>query len=351
MRTVTAWLLIVAAAALVYPSGASGQDASGLIERARRDAAAGRYDDAAGLLERAVESARGEQLAEARYRLAGLERDTNRAQALYRQVLSDDRGGEWGARAALELAKVQYAIGNYHEAYDLLSDSDACEVSEEACLFRGLAAVMLKRYDDARRPLERVREGQLRTWAFLSLAEVDMGLNRVDDACDRYGSLASAMISPTALYRYGECLEDRGDVDGAKREYREIIRSFRDTPEAVLASEKLQLIDAAPGEGGEETAGRREVRQEQEPDHGGTEVLEEGFTLQFGSFRDRGNAIKLAAKIKRVFPGVRIDSELVRYREYHRVRYGYFATREEARKRGEEISKQLNQDYTIMTLP
>ena len=81
------------------------------------------------------------------------------------------------------------------------------------------------------------------------------------------------------------------------------------------------------------------------------EVLESGFTLQFGSFRDRGNAIKLAAKVKRVFPGVRIDSELVDYREYHRVRYGYFRTRDEAQAMGQRISHEVNETFTIMTLP
>jgi hypothetical protein len=193
-----------------------------------------------------------------------------------------------------------------------------------------------------------VRQGRLRTWAFMSLAEVDMGLDHPEDACNRYASLASALISPTALYRHGECLEDRGDMAGARREYREIISSFRDTPEAVLAAEKLQLIQESSQRAAREKV--EELSQAPEP-HEGVERLEKGFTLQFGSFRDRGNAIKMAAKIKRVYPGVRIDSELVNYREYHRVRYGYFHTRDEARGKGEEIAKQINVDYTIMTLP
>jgi tetratricopeptide (TPR) repeat protein len=347
MRAV-ARLLLVAAVVVAVVCPVAAEDADELVERARRHVESGRYDAAAALFERALETARGETLVEAKFRLAGLERDAGRAARLYREVTAGDAGGDWAALASLELAKMQFALGNYHEAYDLLDDNEACDVSQEACLFEGLSAIMMQRFEDARRPLQRVREGQLRTWAYLSLAEVDMGMNHVGEACERYASLSSALISPTALYRYGECLEDRGDSDGAKREYREIIRSFRDTPEAVLAAEKLQLMDEK-NERVDEAA--RDIRDTPAPHEGGTSELDEGFTLQFGSFRDRGNAIKLAAKIKRVYPGVRIDSELVRYREYYRVRYGYFATREEARTRGEEISRQLNQDYAIMTLP
>jgi tetratricopeptide (TPR) repeat protein len=336
-------LALVAVGASV-PRSARAQDASALVERSERLVDEHRYDEAQEALEAAVQSSDGDLRQEAQFRLAGLKRSADDAQALYRKIIDEDPKGDWAKRSRLELAKLQYALGNYGDAYELLSEGDVCGVTDEACLFRGLSALLLKRYNDAREPLSRVRQGRLRAWAAVSLAEADMGLNRKDEACRRYESLSSALIIPTALYRFGECLEDRGDVDGAKREYREIIRSFRDTPEAVLAAEKLQAIE------------NRVERSEAPPpapaeEHAGTEVLESGFTLQFGSFRDRGNAIKLAAKIKRVYPGVRIDSDLVHFREHYRVRYGYFRTREEARAMGEEIARQTNEDYTIMILP
>lgn len=337
---------IAVAVVTAIPCVARGSDARELIDDARRYVERGRFDDAEGALERAVDKAYGATRREAWFLLAGLQRDTGEANALYERVIDDDPDGEWSKRAHLELAKVQYALGNYNEAFNLLDNSDACDVSDEACLFHGLSAIMLKRYREAERPLSRIRRGRLQTWALISLAEADMKLERKGEACERYESLSSALISPTAIYRYAECLEDRGDVDGARREYREIIRSFRDTPEAVLAAEKLQVIVDPAGEG----SGRATAPPH--PDESaGSVVLESGFTLQFGSFRDRGNAIKLAAKIKRVFPGARIDSELVRYREYHRVRYGYFRTREEAQAKGDEIERQIGEGYTIMRIP
>lgn len=297
------------------------------------------YAEAESTLSLLVDSSRGRSRQQALFQLAGLKTSAREAGALYRQIIDDDPGSEWAKRSQLELSKIQYALGNYEEALRIVRESDACDVSDEACLFHGLSAIMLNRFTEAKSPLSRIRRGKLRTWAYLSLAEVESGLDHHEEACQRYEALSSAMINPTALYRFAECLEDVGDVGRASEEFTEIIRNFRDTPEAVLAAEKLQLLAAPP----------REPGPAAEPEE--TEVLTSGFTLQFGSFRDRGNAIKLAAKIKRVFPGVRVDSELINYREHHRVRFGYFRTREEARVKGEEISREMNEDYTIMSLP
>ena len=317
------------------------------LERARDDIRALRYADAESTLSDVVASTRGETRNESLFLLAGLKSSVAEASRIYNRIIDDDPGGEWAKRAQLELSKIQYALGDYGESLRILEDSRACDVSDEACLFQGLSAIMVKRYRDARRPLGSIHKGKLRTWAYLSLAEVETGMNRPDEACTRYESLASAMIIPAALYRYGECLENKGDVEGAENEYERIIKNFRDTPEAVLAAEKLSRLaeqSAAPPV----AAAADTVDTEALPPEEG---ITSGFTIQFGSFRDRGNAIKLSAKIKRVYPGVRIDSELIDYREHYRVRYGYYKTREEALARAEEIARNIGEDYTIMTLP
>lgn len=313
------------------------------LERARDAIASQRYESAIEELKRLVRRARGETLQESLFLFAGLQREGSDAQRMYRDAIDVEPGSEWALRSQLELAKVEYALGNYGRSYRMLSNSRGCEISEEACLFEGLAAIHVGRYEEARRPLTRIRRGKLRTWAYLSLAEVAAGMDRHEEACRRYESLAGTMISPTAVYRHGECLEDAGDTRGAVDEFRSIIANFPDTPEAVLASEKLQRI-------------RSPARADFSPPEVATTTdseppLERGFTIQFGSFRDRANAIKLSAKIKRVFPGVRIDSELVRYREHHRVRYGYYRTREEAEAKAEDISREMNEDYAIMSIP
>lgn len=335
-------LLIATALVFVVFGSVAGQTDRDLLERARDQLEMADYEGAEASLTALSKTASGETLQECLYLLAGTKSSAAQAERLYRRVIDASPGDEWAKRSQLELSKIQYALGNYEESLRILRDSRACDVSDEACLFEGLSAVMLKRFGEAREPLSSIRRGRLQTWAYLSLAEVETGMERPGRACDRYEQLARAKINPTALYRFAECLENRGDVEGASDEYREIINRFRDTPEAVLASEKLSRLTAPPAK-----PVPRDTSAAQEP----PEVLTSGFTIQFGSFGDRANAIKLAAKIKRVYPGVRIDSELINYREYHRVRYGYYRTRQEARAKGEEIAREMNEDFTIMTLP
>jgi len=339
-------VLLTAAAVAVALMPETARSDKAKLERARSEIRALRYAEAESTLAEVVASSSGKTLHESLFLLAGLKSSAAEASRLYQRIVADDPNGVWAKYAQVELSKIRYALGEYEESFRILRDSGACDVSEEACLFQGLSAIMLKRYGEARNPLGSIRKGKLRTWAYLSLAEVESGMNRPGEACSRYESLAGAMIIPAALYRHGECLENNGDVEGAEDEYRRIIQNFRDTPEAVLASEKLSRL-----------ARRAEMPATAAPDTGASdalppqEALTSGFTIQFGSFRDRGNAIKLSAKIKRVFPGVRIDSELINYREYHRVRYGYFKTREEAQAKAEEIARNIQEDYTIMTLP
>jgi outer membrane protein assembly factor BamD (BamD/ComL family) len=313
---------------------------SASIESARRDISHLRYEQASEELVAIANQTHGEERQEALYLLAGLKSEVSEAQMIYEEVVALGPSSDWGEKSQVELAKIQYAIGDYGKAYTILEESSACRSSEEACYFQGLSAVMLDRYDDARKSLESVRRGGYGTWAFLALAEIDMKSNEPAEACRKYRSISRSGVSPTAMYRFGVCLENNGDAAGATELLEEIVRNFRNTPEAVLAREKLDLMKSA-------AAGPVLVPvepPEQKP-------LQSGFTLQFGAFHDRTNAIKLAAELKPMLPGVRIDSNLLDYKEVHRVRFGYFATRAEAQQKANEIQQQTNETVTIMTLP
>jgi tetratricopeptide (TPR) repeat protein len=310
------------------------------IRSAKRDIARLRYEEAESQLVDIARSADGEEKQEALYLLAGLKNSVSEAQIIYQEVIRIDRLSEWGERSQLELAKIQYAIGDYGQALDILEESTACRQFEEACYFQGLAAIMLKRYDEARGTLVRVRGGAYRPWAYLALAEIDMNSENRDEACRKYRSMARTGISPTAMYRYAECLEKQGDTEEATVVFQDIVNDFRSTPEAVLARGKLEVLTRATA---------RPVLEplqdiEQTP-------LTSGFTLQFGAFHDRANAIKLVAELKAGLPGVRIDSDLLDYREVHRVRFGYFASRAEAQQKADELRRHIDEPFTIMTLP
>ena len=314
-------------------------DAGDLIKRGKRALENGRIAEAESSFARAAAMGAGEDRSEALFLRAGVVRSGKDAEALYRRLLEGDPSGKYAGRATIELAKIQFATGRYEGAYATLHESDLCGDSEEACLFEGMSAMMLHHYDDARPVLRRVRRGKAAAWAALSLAEASDGAGDRDAACAQYAALARARVNPAAWYRHAECLERAGNQEGARKEYQALSEAFPQTPEAVRASEKRTAVALAPA---------TEPVAAPAPE---TTPRGAGFTVQFGSFGERANAIKLASEIKRTYPAVRIDSELVKYREVFRVRVGYYATREAARAAGEEMSKTIGEPHTIMPIP
>jgi tetratricopeptide (TPR) repeat protein len=315
------------------------------LSDARGDIAAMRYTEAENALREIAKDSEGNDKLEALFYLAGLKRSAPEAEIIYREIARLDQSGRWGAAASVELAKIRFAVGEYGEASNILESSLACRKSEAACYFAGLSDVILKRYDAAREPLARVKSDRLRPWAEIALAEADAGLENPSGACRRYQGLIGSSVAATAKYRYGECLEKEGDVRGARKIYEEVRAEYTQTPESILAGEKLEALRA------EVTA---KPREEASPPTGAGQdetPLTAGFTLQFGSFGDRANAIKLAAELKGKIAGIRIDSDLVNFREVHRVRSGYFKTRAEAERRAEDIARQTGENCAIMPLP
>lgn len=317
-------------------------DVDDLIRRAKKDVEAGRYIAADSGFARAVAAAGGDDRAEALYLRASVVRSGAEAEALYRRIVDEHMESEWGRPAALELAKIMFSMGRYEGARGVIAAAGLCAWSDDACLFDGMAAVMMHHYDEASVALERVKRGRQKTWAALSLAEAEAGMGRQEAACERYASLARARVNPTAWYRYGECLETSGDAAAARREYDALAAEFPQSPEAVRVAGKFAppSVAAEPAPASAATG----------DDAGKVKLGGTGYTVQFGSFTERANAIRLASEIKKRYPAVRIDSELVNYREVFRVRYGQYATREECQAAGEAMSSELEERFTVMPI-
>lgn len=310
-------------------------DAGSLIKQGREDAEHARWADAESSFARAARTAGNDETRrEAQFRQAAIIRSGADAEALYRSIMDDGARDEWSEKAAVELGKIEFATGRYEGAFATFTGAEACANSEEACLLGGLAAIMSHDYEAALVQLERARRGRQRTWAAVASAEALAASGRRDEACASYASLAGSRSSAVAWYRFAECLEAAGDRERARREFAALEDAFPQTPEAVRAAGKRDE-SPAPAPAPVATA---EDRKPAGP----------GFTLQFGSFDDRTNAIRLQARIKEEYPNVRIDSELVNFREVFRVRYGHYADRETARAAGEQMTRRINERYTIM---
>jgi tetratricopeptide (TPR) repeat protein len=333
---------LFAAVLLIAGSPALATD----IGDARRDIAAMRYAKAEAELVDIAKSSSGEQKQEALSLLGGLKKSVSEAEIILQEVVRLNPSNRWGVAAEVELAKMRYAMGDYATALDMLEKASSCGESDEACYFGGLCGLMLKRYEEAKTAFSRVKSARYRSWAAIGLGEAEIGLENREEGCRRYHSVAQSAGNPTAMYRYGECLEEQGEIESATEVFEEVAGKFEDSPEALLAGQKLRAIRSTPPSQPQTLA---ESQTGGEP--GGTPPLTTGFTLQFGSFQDRTNAIKLAAELKRDLPGIRIDSDLVDYKEVHRVRYGFFKSRVEAERRAEEVTRQIGEPCAIMPLP
>ena len=316
-------------------------DAGDWIKKGKRALDDGRVAEAESSFARAAAIGSGDDRSEAMFLRAAITRSGREAEALYQKLIDSDPDGDYAREAVLEMAKIQFAMGRYEGAYSTLHESHACDGDEEACLFEGMSAVMLRRYDEAMTPLQHVRKGRAKAWATLSLAEATDGKGQNSEACAQYESLARARVSPAAWYRYAECLEKNGNKDEARKEYAALAEAFPLTPEAVRATEKQAQPAVATTTPPESNAPATSEQKDEKPRGA-------GFTIQFGSFGERANAIKMQSEIKKQYPNVRIDSELVNYKEVFRVRCGFYASRDAAQQAGEQMSKALGEPFTIM---
>ena len=165
---------------------------------------------------------RGRTRDQARLMLVDLRTDTYEASIILKDIINtgDDREA---LRARIELAKLKYATGEYHQTIRLLEGIRAegrGGAKYEAVYFRGLARKQLGDLDGARRDFERIDRGDYLHWSYITLAEIDIRSGRISDAIDRYETIAAGHSSPIAGFRLGECYELTGEREKALQTYR-----------------------------------------------------------------------------------------------------------------------------------
>ena len=292
-------------------------------------------------------------LAAALLLLARIETDYAKAEMLYRRVLASEDKAAAG-RARLELASMRYATGDYAAALDLLS-ATALEGSdrdvERGAFFAALCRAQLGDDAGAAAGFERITHGVYAPWSMLARAEIDSRAGRLPAAMEKYESASRSGRHPGALFRLGECFERLGERDKALDTYRALIREHPRSFETAKANEKIQLLTAAKGKarddkqpGGSEPAGTqlRDVR----PGAGERRT----YTIQFGSFETKANALAVAGKLEGTFRGVRVERFEHEGRVMHRVRVGMYENRESAVKDIERAKERLGLSGAIIPL-
>ena len=116
MKTV---LLMVAVALFT----GSAPPAFGSIESARLDISRLRFDRAETELVDIARRERGKKRQEALFLLAGLKTSVSEAEIIYQELIRIDTGSPWAREAQVEMAKIQYALGNYDRAFEMLNNA------------------------------------------------------------------------------------------------------------------------------------------------------------------------------------------------------------------------------------
>lgn len=321
-------IAFIACAAAAAVAATAGLKSAAELARRREYAAARRTA--------AADTSRldGGSLHEALLFLAGLETDEGRAESLYRRVLAAAPSRE-AAQAAIELAKIAYARGEYRAALELLSGDRGerqAEARDEAAYFRGLSLRQIGERARARAEFSRVTRGDFGAWSLLALADIEMEEGRLPEAIALYERASKTAAHPVARFGLGECYERSGAAERALETYRAISRDLPRSLEAARAAEKVALLartrDTRAREsaaGGGERGGARGSASSAAPSA-------DRYTIQFGAFGSRANALASARRIEGVIAAVRVESVEMEGRVWHRVRAGVYESKSTAER-------------------
>lgn len=313
-----------------------------------------RYEEARSELEGDLGSLRGSSRFDGLLLLADLETNVPGAENLYREVVRSGKTKQ-ELLARVNLARIRYASGDFRGAVDavsMLPSKSYGGLRYEAIYFRALSWKQLGDAARARSDFEQVDRGDFLYWAYMGLAELDMQEGRIEDAIERYESIAGGHSNPIAGFKLAECYEINGERDKALREYQTLLNQFPRSLEAPKAREKIEMIgnsrsrwsrrDRSQRKGGEEGERREEDRSAM-PTGGPL------YTLQFGAFSERENALQLADELKEQTLDVRVERVESGGRIWHRVRAGRFSRREEAEKYAVQLLRKTG--YSSKVLP
>jgi len=309
------------------------------------------YVEAKRLLSRELSDLTGKSRRQGLLLLAALETDAERAMDLYREVISMGDSRE-AFMARIELAKIHYASGEYRGAITALSSIPGGGPTEDrmaALYFRALCWKQLGESENARNDLRAVDRGPFLYWGYATLAELDMQEGRIVDAIEKYEMIAGAHSNPVAGFKLGECYEIQGERRKALDVYRTVTRQFPESLEAPKAHEKIQMIerhrDAREAAGAAATGNEEEIDERPSP----ASAASSGYTLQFGAFSERENAIRLADELRRAVNDVRLERVEHEGGTLYRVRAGRFASKREAERAAGRIQKEIG--YFSKPLP
>jgi len=292
---------------------------SDLTSRLRDLLSKGEYELAADML--ADRQRRGEDItSEALWLGAQLETDPDRFDRLALELASDG-GAAIDARAiTLARAREQFARGRYQTAAELLRPLTAPgepQQDGQVLLWLGMSEQAAGQPGAATRVLRAIQES-MPTYGMARalLADLAFRAGRTEEADDeaRRALEADPDVGALALSVLERSARQRGEEDAAAEFAQRLRAEYPNSAEAGWARG-----DDAPTRSAGSTIPTQDVTDGRE-----------GFALQFGAFRDRSLALRLAEQLEKTVDAVRIEIDRGDGDALYRVVGGRFLTRAQA---------------------
>jgi len=302
------------------------------------------YSKAADMLEKSLDGVEGRTYYRALLLLAGIETSLQKAEQYYRSIIKNGTAQE-AVTARVELAKVYYSMGDYSKVVELVGNLSSRKVSSsylEGLFFKALSLRQLGRFEEARRSFASIDRGRYLYPSYMAQAELDMQDGNIDDAIKRFKMIAAEHSNPVAGFKLGECYEIKGDREKALIVYRTLLNKFPESLEASRAKEKISALMRLPE--------RKVARDTREAPAGGRVEGEKLFTIQFGAFSDRENAVRMVSELKKLNIDAWIESFELNGTTIYRVRYGKFENREKAERDAREFQDRLGLNCRVLPL-
>lgn len=303
------------------------------------------YAKASEMLGSSLQSEKGRSYYRVLLLLAGIETSLEKVEQYYGNIIKNGTARE-ALAARVELSKIYYSLGDYSMAVELLDNTSARNISSsslEGQFFKALSLRQLGRFEDARKAFSMIDRGRYLYPSYMALAELDMQNGNIDDAIKMFQMIAAEHSNPVAGFKLGECYEIKGDREKALIVYRTLLNRFPKSLEASRAKEKLSALMHIPRE---KTVAQRQGEGSKNEMPPGEEL----FTIQFGAFSERENAMRMVSELEKLSVNAWIESVKLGGTKIYRVRYGKYADRDEAEKKARELQDRFDLNCRVLPL-
>jgi tetratricopeptide (TPR) repeat protein len=313
------------------------------VEGARAAAAGSDFDEARRILQEFVAGpARGDEEAEALFLLGSITPDAARTFEYDQRIVEDHGSHPKAAEAALRAGQYLYATGRPGQAavmFDKVAQGRDAGRRGSGSLWLGIALLDLGEIGQAREAFRAAAvDPGLAGAALVGEGDTFRAESRLGEALRCYE--AGADVGDTewraaAIYKAALAWKEKGGRDEFERAVGRLVREYPASPEAAEAL-LLAPRAAAPPEA--------EPGAASEPDS--TAAC---FAIQIGAFGEKANAARVHGEIeRRGFPQARIAPEARGDGVLYVVRFGRYASEDEARRAAETLAGAAGFAYEIV---